>query len=112
MIGSDGGKISSSLTARSVTAEGAHHAHWSRHVCVSTTSAIKAITEIAEAGASDATLMAIAGHISRRMLEHYSHMRMAAKRTALEKLESSLMGEPSATSQPEPILGIESRKAN
>ena len=42
-------------------------------------------------GASDATLMAVAGHMSRRMLEHYSHVRMAAKRTALEKLESGLM---------------------
>jgi integrase len=65
----------------------------------------QAITEMAEAGASDATLMAVAGHMSRRMLEHYSHVRMAAKRTALEKLESGLMGGPSAT-QPE------SRKAN
>jgi integrase len=42
----------------------------------------QAITEMAEAGASDATLMAVAGHMSRRMLEHYSHVRMAAKRTA------------------------------
>jgi hypothetical protein len=47
---------------------------------------------MAEAGASDATLMAVAGHMSRRMLEHYSHVRMAAKRTALDKLESGLMG--------------------
>jgi len=30
----------------------------------------QAITEMAEAGASDATLMAVAGHMSRRMLEH------------------------------------------
>ena len=66
----------------------------------------QAITEMAEAGASDATLMAVAGHISRRMLEHYSHVRMAAKRSAVEKLERGLMGGPSATSQPE------SRKAN
>jgi hypothetical protein len=56
---------------------------------------------MAEAGASDATLMAVARHVSRRMLEHYSHVRMAAKRSALEKLESGLMGGPSATSQPE-----------
>jgi hypothetical protein len=28
--------------------------------------------------------MAIAGHLTRAMLEHYSHIRMAAKRTALE----------------------------
>jgi integrase len=41
----------------------------------------QAITEMAETGASDATLMAVAGHMSRRMLEHYSHVRMAAKRS-------------------------------
>ena len=52
----------------------------------------QAITEMAEAGASDATLMAVAGHVSRRMLEHYSHVRMAAKRSVLDKLESGLMG--------------------
>jgi hypothetical protein len=28
------------------------------------------------------------------MLEHYSHVRMAAKRTAVDKLSSGLMGEP------------------
>jgi integrase len=42
----------------------------------------QAITEMAEGGASDATMMAVAGHMSRRMLEHYSHVRMAAKRQA------------------------------
>ena len=31
---------------------------------------------MAEAGASDATLMAVAGHMSQRMLEHYSQVRM------------------------------------
>ena len=49
------------------------------------------ITELAEAGAPDATLMAIAGHMSRRMLEHYSHVRMKAKREAVEKISSGLM---------------------
>jgi integrase len=51
----------------------------------------QAITELAESGASDATLMALAGHMSRRMLEHYSHVRMAAKRTAVDNLDSGLM---------------------
>ncbi|HEY4362193.1 MAG TPA: tyrosine-type recombinase/integrase [Bryobacteraceae bacterium] len=37
----------------------------------------QAITELAEAGAPDATLMAVAGHLSREMMEHYSHVRMA-----------------------------------
>lgn len=56
----------------------------------------QAITEMAEAGVSDATLMAVSGHMSRRMLEHYSHVRMAAKRTVLDRLESGLMGGPSS----------------
>jgi hypothetical protein len=38
--------------------------------------------------ASDATVMALAGHLSRAMLEHYSHIRMAAKRTALDSLST------------------------
>ena len=61
---------------------------------------VDVLAEMAEAGASDATLMAIAGHMSRQMLEHYSHVRMAAKRTVLDKLESGLMGGLSVESQP------------
>jgi integrase len=41
------------------------------------------ITELAEAGAGDETIMQIAGHIDRQMLTHYSHIRMRAKREAL-----------------------------
>jgi integrase len=48
-----------------------------------------AITSLAESGASDSTIMAIAGHVSRRMLERYSHVRMEAKRKALEVLSKS-----------------------
>jgi hypothetical protein len=33
--------------------------------------------------------MAIAGHVSRRMLERYSHVRMEAKRNAMEALAVS-----------------------
>jgi len=33
--------------------------------------------------------MAIAGHVSRRMLERYSHVRMEAKRAAMESLALS-----------------------
>jgi integrase len=51
----------------------------------------QAITELAEGDASDATLMAVAGHMTRDMLEHYSHVRMTAKRHALSKLETGLM---------------------
>ena len=42
------------------------------------------ITELAESGAGDETIMEIAGHVDRQMLRHYSHIRTEAKRTALE----------------------------
>jgi integrase len=48
-----------------------------------------AITQLAENGTSDSTIMAIAGHVSRRMLERYSHVRMEAKRSAMETLAGS-----------------------
>src|SRR5579862_342350 len=47
-----------------------------------------AITEIAESQASDQTVMAIAGHVSPKMLAHYSHVRLDAKRQALDALSS------------------------
>jgi len=37
------------------------------------------------------TILAIAGHVSKRMLERYSHIRTEAKRAALE----AIMQEPS-----------------
>jgi integrase len=45
-----------------------------------------AITELAEGRASDQVIRSIAGHVSKGMLEHYSHIRLDAKRTALEAL--------------------------
>ena len=51
-----------------------------------------AITELAESQASDATIMAIAGHVSRQMLEHYSHVRLEIKRKALEALSTGSCG--------------------
>jgi integrase len=53
------------------------------------------ITKLAEAGVPDHTLMAIAGHVSREMLEHYSHIRMEAKRDAVAALEDRRKAEPS-----------------
>ena len=58
------------------------------------------ITEMAEAGASDATIMALAGHLDRAMMEHYSHVRMAAKREVPSKLESGLMEAAPVEAQP------------
>lgn len=51
--------------------------HDLRHTC---------ITKLAESQASEQTLMAIAGHVSRKMIEHYSHIRMEAKRAALDAI--------------------------
>lgn len=56
----------------------------------------QAIAEMAEAGASDATITAVAGYLDRAMMEHYSHVRMAAKRDVLQKLETGLMEIPMA----------------
>jgi integrase len=51
--------------------------HDLRHTC---------ITKVAETTASDQTIMAIAGHVSHKMMEHYSHIRMEAKRVALDAI--------------------------
>ncbi len=45
-----------------------------------------AITKLAETGAGDETIMAIAGHVSRAMLSRYAHIRTEAKRRALEAI--------------------------
>src|SRR5262249_31235004 len=42
------------------------------------------ITELAESGTSEQTIKAIAGHVSQRMLDRYSHIRLEAKRNALQ----------------------------
>jgi len=48
-----------------------------------------AITKLAESPeASEQTIMSIAGHVSREMLEHYSHVRQEAKRRAVESLDN------------------------
>ena len=44
------------------------------------------ITDLAESGAGDETIRDIAGHVSKQMLKHYSHIRMDAKRRALESI--------------------------
>jgi integrase len=43
-------------------------------------------TKMAEDGVPESTMLAIMGHMSRKMLERYSHIRMAAKRQAVEAL--------------------------
>jgi integrase len=58
-----------------------------------------AITILAESNASEQTVMSIAGHVSRKMLEHYSHIRMDAKRHAVAALMA-----PKALPPGEPVF--------
>ncbi len=46
-------------------------------------------TKMAEAGVPESTMLALLGHMSRSMLERYSHIRMAAKRQAMDSLVST-----------------------
>jgi integrase len=48
----------------------------------------QAITKLLEAGAPDDTVRAIAGHGSQRTLSYYSHIRIEAKKAALDRLET------------------------
>jgi integrase len=57
-----------------------------------------AITTLAESGQADHIIMSIAGHVSQKMLEHYSHIRITAKRSAVEALESVI---PSVQEDPQ-----------
>ena len=45
-----------------------------------------ALTKLAEAGTPESRMLALAGHMSRAMHKRYSHIRMAAKQTAVEGL--------------------------
>lgn len=56
-------------------------------------------TKLAEAGTPESTMLALLGHMSRAMLEHYSHVRLAAKRAAVEALTTRVapIFEPVAT---------------
>jgi integrase len=47
---------------------------------------VTCITKLSESQASEQTIMAIAGHVSKRMLEHYSRIRTEAKRAALDAI--------------------------
>jgi integrase len=45
------------------------------------------ITRMLECGAPEPTVMAIVGHVSRQMLDHYSHIRMEAKMSVVNAIE-------------------------
>ena len=44
------------------------------------------VTELSESGAGDEVIMSIAAHVSRAVLSRYSHVRMKAKRRALDEV--------------------------
>lgn len=48
------------------------------------------VSALAEAQVADSTLMALTGHMSKRMLEHYSHVRNVAKRAAVSALDAAI----------------------
>jgi hypothetical protein len=54
------------------------------------------ITELAESGAGEQTIRDITGHVSPRMIKHYSHIRMEAKRKALESVAKAPSAGPSS----------------
>jgi hypothetical protein len=51
---------------------------------------------MAEAGVPESTMLSLMGHMSRAMLERYSHIRMAAKRTAMDSLMLNREAVPTA----------------
>ena len=53
--------------------------------------ALKASEALAESGeASDETIRDMAGHVSKQMLKHYSHIRTQAKRRAVDSLVAAV----------------------
>ena len=54
-----------------------------------------ATTKMAEAGVPESTMLSLMGHMRRAMLERYSHIRMAAKRDAVEALSARPKSETS-----------------
>ena len=56
-------------------------------------------TKMAEAGVPESTMLALLGHMGRAMLERYSHIRMAAKRAAVEVLSTANGGEMAENSE-------------
>jgi integrase len=53
------------------------------------------ITDLAESGeAGDETIRDLAGHVSQQMLKHYSHIRMQAKRRAVDTLVTTKPAPP------------------
>ncbi|MFT4112400.1 tyrosine-type recombinase/integrase [Silvibacterium sp.] len=80
-------------TAARTTAKVSCRWHDMRHTFVSA---------MAEGQASDATIMALAGHLSRKMMEKYSHTRNEAKRAAIAILDQGKEKNPAGSPQNPP----------
>jgi rubredoxin len=56
-----------------------------------------AITELAESQTSDSTIMSIVGHVSARMLSHYSHVRIESRRSEAKRKALDALAGPDKT---------------
>ena len=68
-----------------------------------------AITKLAEQGVPDSTMKALAGHVHEKMLERYSHIRMAAKRDAVEALALPKVANAIGVPKDSPKVGQKAR---
>jgi integrase len=59
------------------------------------------VSRMAEGQASDATIMSLAGHLSRKMMELYSHTRNEAKRQAISVLDAPFREKKSPQNPPQ-----------
>ncbi|MBZ5622891.1 MAG: site-specific integrase [Acidobacteriia bacterium] len=69
------------------------------------------VTELAEGGAGDEVIMSIAGHVSRAMLSRYSHVRMEAKRRALDEIATRQRAADEKRKEDAERMGQDSRSA-
>jgi integrase len=60
------------------------------------------ISNMGQNKVGEQTLMGMTGHLSRKMLERYSHARMEAKRQAVRTLDKRLEPQPSPQKPPQP----------
>jgi len=69
------------------------HGMQGRHIGHQESAFRPAITELAESQVSDQTIMAIAGHVSQKMLARDSHVRSEARRQAVAALSAKPTGQ-------------------
>jgi integrase len=67
------------------------------------------VSRLAEGQTSDQTIMALAGHLSRKMMERYSHVRNEAKRLAVERLSAGIIQGDSPQNPPQSTIRISQR---